>query len=115
MGVQVEFNSEFALRNIAEFKAGGGKKEECIPEKLENNKVYDFLKEGQRNYWLLGEIPLVETKGNQRLSRPIASVEIIESTHFLLDGKPYTKGKYKVVEAFDPKDSKVHFEACTRI
>ena len=74
MGIQVEFNPDLALRNISEFKNGNRKEEECIPENLEAGKIYSFLKEGQRNYWFFGENPLVETKGNQELSRPKASI-----------------------------------------
>jgi hypothetical protein len=115
MGIMVEFNPDLALRNIAEFKAGKRKLEECIPERLETGKTYQFLKSGQRNYWLAGQVPLVETKGNQQLSRPLAAVEILEATHFLLDGVPYTKGKYRVVEVFNPHDSKIHFDGFTRV
>ena len=113
MGIQVEFNPDLALRNIREYKEGRRKQEECIPEKLEQNKSYDFLKEGQRNYWLLGELPLVETEGNQKLSRPIASIIITEVTHFVKDNKVYTKGKYKVKEIFT--DNKPHFNGFQRI
>lgn len=115
MGIQVEFNPDLALRNISEFRKGSRKKEECIPEDIEAGKVYDFLKCGQRNYWIEGEIPLVETKGNQQLSRPLASIIILEAVHVLLDGKPYTKGKYKVVEVFGANDTKVRFNGFARV
>lgn len=113
MGIKVEFNPDLALRNIEEFKNGNRKKEECIPEKLEAGKIYDFLKKEQRIYWLEGESPLLETKGNQQLSKPKASVIILEATHFMLDNEPHTKGKYKVVEVF--KDNKVHFDGFAKI
>ena len=113
MGIQVEFNPDLALRNIHEFKAGKRKKEECIPAKLEKGKAYDFLKKGQRNYWLQGEIPLLETQGNQILSRPKASIIILEATHFFADKDMWTKGKYKVVEVFD--DDKIHFDGFDKI
>jgi len=113
MGIKVEFNPDLALRNISEYKKGNRKIEECIPEKLEAGKVYDFLKTDQRNYWLQGEIPLLETKGNEKLSRPIASIVIQEATHFLDDNKSYTKGKYKVIEVF--KDSDIYFESYARV
>lgn len=109
MGIKIEFNPDLALRNISEYKAGKRKLEECIPEKLETGKVYDFLKQDQRNYWLEGELPLLETKGNQQLSRPLASIKILESTHLLIDNVPYTKGKYQVTEVFN--DDKIHFES----
>lgn len=113
MGIQVEFNPDLALRNISEYKAGKRKMEECIPKPLKKGKIYDFLKKNQRNYWLFGEIPLVETKGNQNLYRPKASVIILEATHFLKKGEMYTRGKFKVTEVF--KDDKIHFEGMDRV
>lgn len=65
------------------------------------------------NYWLFGEIPLVETQGNEVLSRPKASIIILEATHFVKDKETYTKGKYKVVEIF--QDKKIYFEGFDRI
>jgi len=100
MGIKVEFNPDLALRDISEHKNGNRKIEECIPEKMEEGKIYDFLKKDQRNYWLHGEIPLIETKGGEKLSRPRASIQILEATHFLKDGEVWTKGKYKVIEVF---------------
>ena len=110
MGIKVEFNPDLALRA---FGTPGRLKEECLPEDLKRGNIYAFLKEGQGNYWLEGEIPLLETKGNQNLSRPLASVTIIEATHFLKDGKPYTKGKYKVNSFFT--DTKPHFESYKKL
>lgn len=122
MGIQVEFNPDLALRDISEFKAGLKKKEECLPEVLEKDKVYDFLKSGQRLFWLddsefwgNGQFPLCRTNGKAELSRPIASIKMLEVTHFMEEGKIWTKGKYKVVEVFDEKDPKIHFEACKKI
>ena len=114
MGIQVECNPDLALRNIEHYHNRKRSLEECIPEPLEVGKIYEFLKEGQRNYWLLGEIPLLETKGEGKLSRPLAGIQIIEATHFLKDGTLYTKGKYEVKAVFDPKDTTVHFEAMER-
>lgn len=113
MGIQVEFNPDLALRNIEEYKKGSRKIEECLPETLEEGQIYNFLKKDQRNYWLLGEIPLVETQGNQELSRPKASVIILEATHFLANNQVYTRGKYKVIEIFN--DNKIHFEGFDKI
>lgn len=98
MGIAVEFNPDLALRNISELKNNNRKIEECIPEPLEEGKIYNFLKKEQRLYYLLGEIPLLETKGNQNLSKPIASVIILEATHFEEKGQIFTKGKYKVIK-----------------
>jgi len=112
MGIQVEFNPDLALRA---FGTQGRLEEECLPEKLVVEEVYDFLKKGQRNYWLEGEIPLLETKGNQQLSRPLASIKILNATHFLKSGELYTKGEYEVKGVFDLDDSKIYFESYRRI
>ncbi|EKD44225.1 MAG: hypothetical protein ACD_71C00208G0001 [uncultured bacterium (gcode 4)] len=108
MGINVEFNPDLALRNISEFKNGNRKIEECIPENLEVGKVYPFLKCDQRNYWLLGQIPLIETKGGGVLSRPKAVIVILEATHFVQDDTMYTRGLYRVDNIIN--DDKVHFE-----
>ncbi len=113
MGIIVEFNPDLALRNISEFKNGNRKKDECLPEDIKNREVHDFLKRGQRNYYLYGEIPLLETKGNQQLSRPKASIIILEVVHFLDNGEIYTKGKYKVVETFS--NDKIHFDGFEKL
>ena len=110
MGIQVEFNPDLALRK---HKTKGRLEEECLPEKLEEGRKYNFLKKGQRNYWLEGEIPLKETKGNQELSRPLASIFILEATHLLLNDEPYTKGKYTITEVFN--DDKIHFNGYEKI
>lgn len=122
MGIKVEFNPDMALRNISEYKAGRRKIEECIPEKMETGKVFDFLKSGQRLYWLddsefwgNGQLPLCETSGGEKLSRPLASIKILEVTHFLADSEVWTRGKYEMVEVFDKDDEKINFEACKRV
>lgn len=113
MGIQIEFNPDLALRNISEWQQGRRKREECIPEPLEVGQIYDFLKQGQRNYWLKGELPLVETAGNEQLSRPKASIIILEVTHFVEQGQIYTRGRYQVIEVF--QDDQVHFESYVKI
>ena len=113
MGIQVEFNPDLALRNWEQFKAWNCRKEECIPEKLEVGGEYEFLKRGQRLYWLEGEVPLVETKGNQILSKPKASVMILEVRHLVEEGKLCTRGRYKVVDVFT--DDKIHFDCFSKI
>lgn len=113
MGIQVEFNPDLALRNISEYKSDNKLIEECIPETLEINNSYPFLKRGQRLYWLHGEIPLIETKGEGILSRPKASIIILEATHILQNGEIWTKGIYKVVEIFT--DNAIHFETFDRV
>ena len=111
--MKVEYNPDLALRNIEEYRKGNRKIEECIPDKLEENRIYEFLKEGQRNYWLEGEQPLLETKGSQLLSRPKASITILEITHFMKDDKIFTKGKYKIVKIFNAKD--IYFEGFQKV
>lgn len=111
MGIQIEFNPDLALRK---YNSPNRSIEECLPENIEKEKVYKFLKKGQRNYWLEGEIALLETKGEQQLSRPLASIKILESTHFIKNNEIYTGGKYKVIDVFDARDNKIHFEWLTR-
>ena len=91
MGIVVEFNPELALRKAETL---GKIKEECIPENLSEGETYYFLKEGQRNYWLNGEIALCETKGDGIVSKPLGYIKIIEETHFMNKDKVFTKGKY---------------------
>ena len=113
MGIKVEFNPDLALRSFNNYKEGKRKLEECLPEKIEAGQIYSFLKKDQRNYWLFGEIPLLETKGNEVLSVPLASVKILEATHFLKDNEVFTKGKYQVVEVFN--DDAIHFNGINKI
>lgn len=122
MGIITEFSPELALKNISQFKEGKKKQEECIPENMKAGKIYDFLKKGQRVYWFNddpfwggGQQPLAETSGDGRTSRPVASIKMIEATHFLDNGELCTKGKYKVIKIFDINDKKIHFESCRRI
>jgi hypothetical protein len=113
MGIIIEFNPDLALRNISHYKKGSRKLEECIPEPLEVGGIYSFLKTDQRNYWLEGELPLLQTEGNGVLSLPIASIIILEATHFRDNGNNYTKGKYKVIEVFS--NDKIRFNGFTKI
>lgn len=121
MGIEIEFNPDLALRNKKDFpnRLDAG----LLPEIIEEGKVYYFLKKGQRNYWLEGEIPLLETKGNGRLSRPLASIVILEATHFLRDfysdddihtkkGEVWTKGKYEVIKMAN--EGEILFESYAR-
>jgi len=122
MGIQVEFNPDLALRDYSEFEKGNRKEEECLPKNIEKGKIYYFLKKGQRIYWfnddpfwMKGEMPLMKTEGNQKLSRPVASIKMIEVTHFMENGEIYTKGKYLVKDVFNVNDKKIHFEALKRV
>lgn len=112
MWIQVEFNPDLALRNISFYYSWERKLEECIPESLEEWKVYDFLKSWQRNYYFLPDefVPLLQTQWNQKLSRPLAAIQILQATHFCENGVVFTKGKYKIHKVFDIKNPKIHFE-----
>jgi hypothetical protein len=112
MGIAVEFNPDLCLRL---FGTKGRDFKECLPEKIVVGEIYNFLKKGQRNYWMEGEFPLRETKGNSVLSRPLASVKLLEVAHFLKDGEVWTCGRYKIMEAYDPSDDKVHFDGLAKI
>jgi len=115
MGIQIEFNPDLALRDYSEFEKGNKKEEECIPKDLEKDKTYNFLKKDHRSYWLMGELALLETKGEGNLSRPIASIKILEATHFLIEDTPYTKGLYKIIDIFDINNPKINFEWMKRV
>lgn len=119
MGIQVEFNPDLSLRK---FGTVGREAEECLPENLEVGREYKFLKRGQRLFylsddeeWNKGELPLYETIGDGKFSRPIASIKIIEATHFLKNNEVWTAGKYKVISVFNINDAKINFEGCKRI
>jgi len=112
MGIQIEFNPDLALRS---FKTPNRLEEECLPNKLMVGNVHRFQKDGQRVYWLDGEIPLLETKGNQKLSRPLASIVIREYTHLKVKDKTYTTGLYEIKEVYDSNDPKIHFEGMNKI
>lgn len=115
MGILVEFSPELALRDSIKFPKR--KKEECIPTDLQVGKIYDFLKKGQRIYWLnedeywnKGEMPLVVTFGEEKTSKPIASIKILEVTHFIQEKEIWTKGKYKIIHLI--KDGELYFNSC---
>ena len=108
MGIVIEFNPDLALRS---YGSKGRHPEECLPKKIERGGIYKFLKQGQRNYWLEGVIPLCTTEGNGHLSRPLAAISILEATKSKQDdGKIWTAGLYKVHALFDPSDLEIHFE-----
>lgn len=113
MGIQVEFNPDLALRKPG---TPGRIAQECIPAELEVGRVYEFLKGGQRLYWLNGEIPLVETTGNGNLSRPVASILITKVIHEKTETLGIiTRGKYTVREVYGIKDPTIHFEGMNKI
>ena len=114
MGISIEFNPDLCLRHIGLSKTGDRELAECIPEPLVQGKTYEFLKKGQRFYWLFGELPLLQTEGEGKLSRPVASVHIEEVTHFKKGIDVWTRGKYKVKEVF-VLGPEVHFEGFQRI
>ena len=78
--------------------------------------MYTFLKHGQRNFWFGGEIPLYETEGDGPIGRPIASIQMIDATHFPDgNGNMFMRGRYRVVEVFDPEDDEPKFDGLKRI
>ena len=52
-------------------------------------------------------------RDRENLSRPKASIIILEATHFVENNEVWTKGKYKVIEVFNDDD--IHFEGFDRI
>jgi hypothetical protein len=113
MGIVVEFNPDLALRNKKSIVSRNRKPEECIPDPLEEGKIFPFLKKGQRFYWLMDELPLVETNGAGILSSPIASIKILEVTHFKINGEIMTKGKYQVIKTLSPGE--IYFNGINKI
>lgn len=120
MGIIAEFNPDLALRSYKEYESGQRKLQECVPKDLHVGLEYEFLKKGQRLYWLSnceyyenGQIPLCLTAGDQRLSSPIASVKILYVTHFLAGNEVWTKGVYKIIEIFN--DDRIHFNGLRKI
>lgn len=59
----------------------------------------------------------METQGQQKLSRPLASIRILEATHFYDHQKQamFTKGKYEIIEVFNPNDKTIHFESYKKV
>lgn len=100
MGIKVEYNPDLALRDYQHFLDKKRQEAECIPQNLTVGATYPFLKKDQRLYWLHGEIPLLQTEGNEKLSLPIASIIINEATHTLRNGEVWTSGTYTVQEIF---------------
>ena len=115
MGILAEYCPDLCLRGFDNFVSGLRKESECLPKEVIVGHVYNFLKKGQKHYWLLGEIPMRETKGNGFLSKTLASVKILELTHFVIGGEVWTKGKYEVIEVYELNEDKVHFDGVEKI
>ena len=49
------------------------------------------------------------------MGKPIANVMILEAKHFLKENVMFTKGKYKVIDVFDPNDETPKFDGLDRI
>ena len=90
-GVEIELNKELHLRahGSSERKA-----EECLPEFLREGNTHDLLKKGQRNYHMVGDIPLKEVGVGEEV---LASVRITKAIHCLYEGDIWTKGSYRIV------------------
>ncbi len=113
MSINMKFAPDLVLRNFSEYEKRQKQENECIPKHLQEGTIYPFLKTGQRAYWLEGEQPLLEKSEDGHVSTPIASVIILEVTHFMENKKIYTKGRYKVVKVL-AKDE-VYFNGCEPI
>jgi hypothetical protein len=111
MGIAVEFNPDLALRA---YGTPERQPSECLPKQLKPGAVYSFYKQGQRLYWFGGELPLLETKGNAVLSRPLASIKILEASHLRDGDQLVTMGFYQVIEVFDTDSPEIHFESYKR-
>ncbi|MBI5331972.1 MAG: hypothetical protein HZB65_00195 [Candidatus Aenigmarchaeota archaeon] len=44
MGIECEYNPDLALRNFSEVENGNREEAECLPNKIEAGKCYEFLK-----------------------------------------------------------------------
>ena len=109
----MQFAPDLVLRNMQASHEDNRLPEECIPEQLQEGAQYEFLKEGQRAYWLDGEQPLLEKLADGSLSPPQASIRILEVIHFKKDDKIYTLGKYLVVKVLN--ENEIYFDGCEPI
>ncbi len=90
---------------LAPFGTKRKKESECLPEKLEARKQYSFLKNGQLCFWLKSSIPLKKIEKDGKTSKPLASVVILDETHFMGPSERiYTAGTYFIKEVYGEKD-----------
>lgn len=113
MSINMRFAPDLVLRNYSEYLNKTKQKEECIPNNLQEEEVYSFLKLGQRAYWLDGEQPLLEKSSDGSISQPIASVIILEATHFKKDDNIWTRGTYLVKRVLH--EGEIYFNGCEPI
>lgn len=113
MSIHMKFAPDLVLRNFSEQLSGKKRVEECIPQDMKEGEIYDFLKAGQRAYWLDGEQPLLEKSVDGEISPPIASVIILEVTHFKEGGKVWTRGKYLIKKVIE--SGEIYFNGCEPI
>lgn len=113
MSINMRFAPDLVLRNFYEYVSGEKRVEECVPKDMKEGESYDFLKAGQRAYWLDGEQPLLEKSPNGEISPPMASVIILEVTHFKENGKIWTRGKYFVKKVLERDE--IYFNGCEPI
>ena len=108
MGIHKEFNPDLALRA---YGTRGRHYKECLPRILKAGGIYPFLKSGSRDYWLEGAIPLYQTEGKGKFSRPLAAISIFEATQTLDEERTlWTLGRYGIHAVFDLRDETIHFE-----
>ena len=108
MGIQVEFNPDLALRDISHHREGKRSLEECLPKLLREGATHHFKKKGQRNYYFLEPVPLLETK--EINDYPPSSRRYYSGSNSLLKRIMYTKGRYRIEKVFDPASLEVYFE-----
>ena len=97
----IAYNSDLALHNIATYKSGKSKAEECVPEDLTVGEEYSFLKKGHRNYQIDSIVTLLEMKPDDILFNFRALVEIKATEYLIEDKQSYTSGRYKVQELLE--------------
>lgn len=113
MSINIRFAPDLVLRDFSEHLSGNKKDEECVPKSMKSGQVYSFLKLGQRVYWLDGEQPLLKKSVDGKISPPIASVVVLEYTHFKEREQIWTKGKYRIVKVL--KNGEIYFNGCDPI
>lgn len=101
MSLNISYCKLLALRA---HNTPGRRPEECLPSPLEPGKFYSFDKSEQRVFDIKRPIPLHETKGGEKLGRPIALIEIIEPTHYERGGQIWTRGTYRVKQVISQSE-----------
>lgn len=94
----IAYNSDLALYDPKDAKAGHLDEQECLPESLEVGQEYSFLKKGHRNYQPMSELTLLEMRHGDVLFTFKARVVLLSSQFIQKAGVSYTQGRYQVLE-----------------